>query len=146
MILDEQSFVIDRGAIHLPPELLTMHYESGLLRDIGARGKGPIDTATDIERFLGTWFRRPTPITVGGSGVDRFDIPFLRADEHLDQLPERFDYGTLDTSGIKRISRLAGREIHAGRNGGAHRAVADATDSFLMAQRFASLLERGVSA
>lgn len=145
VILDEQSIVIDRGAINLPPEVLTMHLQSGLLADIGARGVTVPEATAHAHRILGTWWPTGKPITVGGSGIDRFDIPFLRQCEHLRTVADRFHYGTLDTSGIKRISRLAGRELQGGRNGGAHRAVEDAIDSFRMAQRFAKLLPQPVT-
>ena len=49
-------------------------------------------------------------------------------------------YGTLDTSGLKRLAKMAGHDI-AGRGGATHRAVEDATDSFHLAQTFAKLLQ-----
>lgn len=143
-ILDEESIVIDRGAVALPTDVLNMHLDSGLMLDIALRGVTVPEAARKAHAVLSNWWpTAPGTIVVGGSGIDRFDIPFLRRCEHLYGIAERFNYGTLDTSGIKRISRLAGRELQAGQNGATHRAVDDARDSFYMAQRLASLLEVG---
>jgi oligoribonuclease len=141
-ILDSASIVIDHGAIHMPTEVLNLHLGNGLLQDIGKRGVKPAEAYVEVIQFLDDWWpEHDSNIVVGGSGIDRFDIPFLRAaGEPLWWLPERFYYGTLDTSGLKRLAKLAGHDI-AGRGGATHRAVEDATDSFHLAQTFAKLLE-----
>lgn len=140
-ILDTTSIVIDHGAIHMPPEVLNMHLESGLLQDIGKRGVTASEAYVAAVRFLDARFMADDPIVVGGSGIDRFDIPFIKAAAFpLDGIADRFYYGTLDTSGLKRIAKMAGHDI-AGRGGATHRAVEDATDSFHLAQTFAKLLQ-----
>ena len=140
-IMDSESIVIDHGAIHMPPEVLNLHLGNGLLQDIGKRGVKPGEAHVHAIRFLDSWFPGDDPIVVGGSGIDRFDIPFLKAAGFpLDALPDRFYYGTLDTSGLKRLAKMAGHDI-AGRGGATHRAVEDATDSFHLAQTFAKLLQ-----
>jgi oligoribonuclease len=143
-ILDSASIVIDHGAIHMPPEVLDLHLDNGLLQDIGKRGVTPSEAYVQVMRYLNDWFpHRHTDIVVGGSGIDRFDIPFLKAADYpLNTIPSYFHYGTLDTSGLKRIAKLAGYNNIAGRGGATHRAIEDATDSFHLAQRFSTLLER----
>ena len=141
-ILDSTSIVIDHGAIHMPPEVLNMHLENGLLQNIGRRGIAPAQAYSQTLDFLNRfWPGLPGGIVVGGSGIDRFDIPFLKAAAYLSVLPELFYYGTLDTSGLKRLARMAGAVDLEGRGGATHRAVADAEDSFLLAQRFATLVK-----
>lgn len=141
-IIDSTSIVIDHGAVHMPPEVLNMHLGNGLLQDIGTRGLTAYEAYADAVGVLDSWLPGDKPIIVGGSGIDRFDLPFLRAAaEPLCWLPERFYYGTLDTSGLKRLAKLAGHDI-AGRGGATHRAVEDATDSFHLAQRFAAMLDK----
>jgi oligoribonuclease len=143
-VLDERSIVIKPWLFEpadLEPDVCRMHEQSGLLDAIETHGV-PLDAGiARAQAYLDCYFGidwRQT-ITVGGSGIDRFDIPFLNV--HAPDLARRFYYGTLDTSGIKRISRLAGRELTGGANGAGHRAVADALDSFRMAQAFAKMLE-----
>lgn len=142
-IMDSESIVLDHGAIHMPPEVLDLHLGNGLLQDIGKRGVKPGEAYVQAIRFLGGWFPNDDePIIVGGSGIDRFDIPFLKAAGFpLDALPDRFYYGTLDTSGLKRLARMAGATDLEGRGGATHRAVEDATDSFHLAQRFAAIVK-----
>lgn len=141
-ILDSTSIVIDHGAVHLTPAVLNLHLDNGLLKDVGTRGVKVPEAYAQAIAFLDTWFGSDAEsYVVGGSGIDRFDIPFLKAaPEPLCWLPESFYYGTLDTSGLKRIAKLAGHDI-AGRGGTTHRAVEDATDSFHLAQTFAKLLQ-----
>lgn len=136
------SIVIDHGAIHMPPEVLDLHLGNGLLQDIGKRGVKPAEAYVEVIQFLNDWWpNSDSDIIVGGSGIDRFDIPFLRAAaEPLSYIPGYFYYGTLDTSGLKRLARMAGATDLEGRGGATHRAVEDATDSFHLAQRFASLV------
>lgn len=142
-ILDSTSIVIDHGAIHMPPEVLDLHLGNGLLQDIGKRGVKPAEAFVEVMRFFNTWWpNSDSDIIVGGSGIDRFDIPFLKAAGFpIDALPDRFYYGTLDTSGLKRIAKMAGATDLEGRGGATHRAVEDATDSFHLAQTFAKLLQ-----
>lgn len=142
-IVASESIVIDHGAIHMPPEVLNLHLGNGLLQDIGKRGVKPDMAYDETIRFLNRWWPESccADIIVGGSGIDRFDIPFLRAAaEPLSYIPGYFYYGTLDTSGLKRLAKMAGRDI-AGRGGATHRAVEDATDSFHLAQTFTKLLQ-----
>jgi len=140
-ILDSTSIVIDHGAVHMPPEVLNLHLENGLLQDIGKRGVTPAEAYVQATRFLDGWFpNHDEPIIVGGSGIDRFDIPFIQAAAWpLSGISDSFYYGTLDTSGLKRIAKMAGHDI-AGRGGATHRAVEDATDSFHLARTFAGIL------
>ena len=140
-VMDEESIVIDHGAVHLHPDVLNMHLENGLLQDIGKRGVTPAEAYAKAIQFLDGWFpNHDEPIIVGGSGIDRFDIPFIQAAAWpLSSLTDRFYYGTLDTSGLKRIAKMAGHDI-AGRGGATHRAVEDATDSFHLARTFAGIL------
>lgn len=151
-ILDSTSIVIDHGAIgadvtRTSPEALNLHLDNGLLQDIGIRGVKPAEVYVEVIQFLNEWWpEHDQDITVGGSGIDRFDLPFLRAAaEPLSYIPGCFYYGTLDTSGLKRIAKLAGHDI-AGRGGATHRAVEDATDSFHLAQRFAAMLDNNTRA
>lgn len=144
-ILDSASIVIDHGAIHMPPEVLDLHLDNGLLQDIGKRGVTPSEAYVQVMRYLNDWFpHRHTDIVVGGSGIDRFDIPFLKAAaEPLSYIPGYFYYGTLDTSGAKRILKTAGITLEQ-RGGATHRAVADAEDSFRLAQALVKRTARPV--
>lgn len=144
-ILDSTSIVIDHGAVHLTPTVLGMHLDNGLLKDIGTRGVKVPEAYAQAITFLDTWFGSDAEsYTVGGSGIDRFDIPFLKAaPEPLCWLPESFYYGTLDTSGLKRILKTAGITLEA-RGGATHRAVADAEDSFRLAQALVKRAARPV--
>ena len=141
-IMDSESIVIDHGAVHLHPDVLNMHLENGLLQDIGKRGVTPAEAHVQATRFIDGWFpNHDEPIIVGGSGIDRFDLPFIRAAAWpLSSMSDGFHYGTLDTSGLKRLAKMAGHDI-AGRGGATHRAVEDATDSFKLARTFARMLE-----
>ena len=140
------SIVIDHGAVHMPPEVLDLHLENGLLQDIGKRGVTPHEAYTKTLHFLNAWWPsfEDGEIIVGGSGIDRFDIPFLRAaGEPLSYIPSYFYYGTHDTSGLKRILKTAGITLEA-RGGATHRAVADAEDSFRLAQALVKRAARPV--
>lgn len=144
-VMDEESIVIDHGAVHLHPDVLNMHLENGLLQDIGKRGVTPAEAYVQATRFIDGWFpNHDEPIIVGGSGIDRFDIPFIQAAAWpLSGISDRFYYGTLDTSGLKRILKTAGITLEA-RGGATHRAVADAEDSFRLAQALVKRAARPV--
>ena len=144
-VMDEESIVIDHGVVLLHPDVLNMHLENGLLQDIGKRGVTPAEAYVQATRFIDGWFpNHDEPIIVGGSGIDRFDIPFIQAAAWpLSGISDRFYYGTLDTSGLKRILKTAGITLEA-RGGATHRAVADAEDSFRLAQALVKRAARPV--
>jgi len=117
-----------------------MHSESGLLDAMRAEGLRPMSAVAAVGGFLDTHFDfDATDIVVGGSGIDRFDVPMLRSNSPA--LAGRFHWRTLDVSGLKQVMGMAGVPIPPVET--QHRAVDDARWAFHVAQRGASLLGVG---
>lgn len=145
-IIDERSFIVNPWLFEpgdLAPEVAVMHEESGLLADIGSHGV-PLEAAeARAHAFLDAYFGIDWKqgITVGGSGIDRFDLPFLA--EHLPELRRRFHFRTLDVSSMKELMRRHGLPIPPVST--AHRAVADATWALEVARRGIALMQGAVA-
>lgn len=122
-----------------PQVVLDMHVASGLISELPtAKFAGGV--AGPVHLFLDEHFvPGDGVITVGGSGIDRFDIPFLREARELRSIADRFHFRTLDVSSTKRLMVMAGAEVPP--EGRAHRALDDARWAFHVAQAAAALLD-----
>ncbi len=109
-----------------------MHTTNGLLDDCAAAVFGP-DEDDLVDAFL-LWCTDIAAtadadlITIAGSGVAGFDVPWLKA--RADPFgPWPFHYRILDLSPVRMLLRLAGIDIHLDASSGpgkAHRALDDA--------------------
>lgn len=118
----------------LEPEVFSMHLESGLLQRL-YHDSSTIERAVDAAmRFIRDNFGISAyDVTVGGSGIDRFDLPLMRRHQIWGRLPERFHWRTLDVSSTKSLLKRAGIEPVSGNVG--HRALDDAIWAFRVAQQ-----------
>ena len=145
-VIDERSFIIKPWLFRpddLEPDVCRMHEESGLLADIETHGV-PIDAAiARAQAYLDANFGidYTQQITVGGSGIDRFDLPFLA--EHAPDLHRRLHFRTLVVSSMLELLRRHGLPIPPVST--AHRAVADATWALEVARRGIALMQGAVA-
>lgn len=118
--------------------VFNMHHDSGLLRELYRTGLTPSHALNMVWSFVNDHFG-VDPITVAGSGVDRFDIPLMHRQHPWNDLAARFNWRTIDISGTKQLLRAAGVEpVPAGKD---HRALDDARWAFRVAQQAVGLLE-----
>lgn len=130
----------------MPPVVRVMHEESGLLDDIEAFGVTVLDARYRVQRFLDKHFGTSVgDITAGGSGIDRFDVPFLRAWQVWRPITNRFHFRTIDTSAMRELMRRAGVPT-PDNSDVAHRALPDALWSHSVAQHATDLFIKGASA
>lgn len=126
-----------------------MHTESGLLADVAAQPLGAPDEDDLVDAFL-LWTARlrnitsPDTMTIAGSGVAAFDVPWLKArsDPHTDW---PFNYRMLDLSPVRQLLHLAGINTHLDASSGAgkhHRALDDAQAHLAEARLIIATLQR----
>lgn len=101
-----------------------MHAASGLWADIDDHGVSPLEAIEEVGRLLAAHFDAEDHVVLGGSGIDRFDVPFIAV--HAQQIHQRVYYRTLDTSLLKRMLKDVGIEVPLRPHLVEHRALDDA--------------------
>ena len=117
----------------MAPEVEAMHRESGLLEDLNANWAPPTDTdewtsATLMHLWLeNRRIRREhdAQVTIAGSGVAHFDVPWLNAHAYGDRLVSDCTYWLLDVGIARRTLEAAGITVPETYEPKAHRAKAD---------------------
>lgn len=143
-VIDTLSVVV-RRPMHvlerMPDEVKEMHRVSALLDELDSSIAVPEAAAVArCTAFLDVYWKDDEQITVGGSGIDRFDLPFL---DRLAWSPirSRFHFRTIDTSGTKYLLKAAGVQLDTPTN--VHRAVVDARWSNTIARTAVRLFSAG---
>jgi oligoribonuclease len=169
-VIASRSIVIRPLIWPVMDDLVTeMHTRNGLLDDIDRRGVTQAEAEDQANHFADLWISGVDPVIHGGgSGIERFDLPFLR--QHTPSFGERFHYRSVDVSGLKILmqhgagitsERFYDRRATEGRfDGGdkdhpvevildsqgldvAHRGVADALDALFIARTASELIRQG---
>lgn len=120
----------------MPPEVEEMHTTSGLLADIKDNWVpliGPEEWTRNVLMHLFLENRRiirehNAQVTLAGSGIAHFDVPWLRAHSYGDRLVSDCTYWLLDVGILRRTLRTTGILLPARDKPKAHRAKADVFD------------------
>lgn len=94
-----------KAALVKNPDVVKMHLESGLLKDV----KESVDSLQSIESEIIGMFKTKTSFDKGefmiaGSGVAAYDFPLLK--EKMPELASYFAYYSMDTGILRRSMRL----------------------------------------
>ena len=116
----------------MPPEVEAMHRKSGLLEDLEANWAPPTDADEWTKATLmHLWLEnrriareQNAQITLAGSGIAHFDVPWLRAHDYGDRLVADCTYWLLDVGILRRTLAIAGLR-RSDDTPKAHRAKAD---------------------
>lgn len=121
-----------------------MHTANGLWSEV-LTSKLTIEEAEEELLGLLDYFQFDEMITVGGSGVSRFDIPFIA--ERMPNLAARIHFRHLDVSPIKEFARRVGTwdafdaQLRSTGRVLTHRAVDDAEHARAVAERMYTLMK-----
>ena len=119
--------------MRMAPEVEAIHRESGLLEDLEANWAPPTDSDewTDAT-LMHLWLEnrriareQNANVTLAGSGIAHFDVPWLRAHKYGDRLVADCTYWLLDVGILRRTLAAAGITIPEETEPKAHRAKAD---------------------
>lgn len=121
-----------------------MHSASGLWADIDDHGVSPLDAIEQVGLLLGAHFDAEDHVVVGGSGIDRFDVPFIAVTAR--EIHQRIYYRTFDTSLLKRMLRDVGVEVPLRPGRIEHRALDDALWSLDVMKKGCEVMSEGSEA
>lgn len=135
----------------MPPEVEAMHRESGLLADLDANWAPPTDADEwTSATLMHLWLKNRrimrehnAQVTLAGSGIAHFDVPWLKAHAYGDRLVSDCTYWLLDVGILRRTLRATGVTSPARDKTKAHRAKADVFDhvhEFIAIQEYLSEL------
>lgn len=133
----------DFNPMDLPDPVFDMHMKSGLIAAIRQGGTSP----SRGYHLADDWIRATCPdaalgqVSLGGSGIDRYDVPLLR--RVWPALAAWFHWRTIDVSTTKRLLEMAGHEIEV--PAGAHRALDDCEWAIDIARKARDLFGDGKS-
>lgn len=156
VLVDEQLEYVSSfsGVIHLPVENLEampevvrkMHKSTGLWEAVTVSPTTELDVLMNLNMWLDKHDVDGGNALLAGSGVARFDRPFLLG-QCWDSVVRRLHYGEVDMSSLRRLLRLVGisaLELEPSPVGKLtpHRAFDDAMHSFLEVRAVVKMLKR----
>ena len=99
----------------MPPEVTEMHTNSGLLEELKANSLGLLPEDWTDAVLMNLWGKNRrimrengAQVTIAGSGVSHFDIPWLRAHKYGDRLVADCTYWHLDVGTLRRTLEAGG--------------------------------------
>lgn len=104
-----------------------MHRGTGLWQEVLDSDSSIYEVQEDLLEWM-DFHGLTSGVTVGGSGVSRFDVPFVHA--RMRKVAERFHFRHMDVSSLRAMLKSIGRDdLVAPMSGHAHRALVDARHS-----------------